>query len=155
MRSLFSKLHRTQSLRGEIRWWAQHGVTEKVATAGHGCADLRTWCWMSGFIMHPPPRFTVPWWMRALNATWWTVEAGSSFAFNILFLWFLPGQETPVQVFARVLWTSLGSFTSWLKTLKEVCVWYHGGMFSSWPGNIAYCCHSLYSPGAYTQRCLG
>lgn len=53
---------------------------------------------------------------------WWIVGDENSFAFSELFLLlFFPEKKIPKQIFARVLWTCLDSFTSWLKVLKEGC----------------------------------
>lgn len=42
--------------------------------------------------------------------------------FNVLLLYlFFSEKKIPKQIFARVLWTCLSSFTSWLKILTEVC----------------------------------
>lgn len=46
--------------------------------------------------------------------------------FNVLLLYlflflFFFRKKIPKQIFARVLWTCLSSFTSWLKILTEVC----------------------------------
>lgn len=102
-------------------------VTEKFATSEHWVRGSATRILVSVLIMIWLPRFIVgwrKWWKWSLNSTWWIVRVGNSLAFSVFFLYyyfFFPEKKIPKQIFAKVLWTCLGSFTSWLKILKEVC----------------------------------
>lgn len=54
---------------------------------------------------------------------------------------FFPEKKIPKQIFARVLWTCLDSFTSWLKVLKEGCRIPQGDILAkAWKSSLP--CHS-------------
>lgn len=61
---------------------------------------------------------------------------------------FFSRKEIPKQIFARVLWTCLGSFTSWLKILKEECRISLGDV-EAWKSSLPR--HSPHSQIAHTQ----